>query len=190
IMTPETLWELGRVSAEGLSPDGRWLVYGVSNYTFKENKSEKNLFVMPTQGGKPIQLTQKEGGESVVQITEQGEVIYVYQGQLWSQPLAGGEAKQLTDIAGGLENVKLSPDSKHILFSRAVLIYNNNSTVIYSVLPKSEVYIYDDLVYLLLDTFNEGGINCTFNASSVHGRIRDPIKDLEDLPFDSPQAFF
>src|SRR5690606_6044704 len=92
IMTPEALWELGRVSAEGLSPDGRWLVYGISNYTFKENKSEKNLFVMPSQGGKPIQLTQKEGGESVVQITEQGEVIYVYQGQLWSQPLAGGEA--------------------------------------------------------------------------------------------------
>src|SRR5690606_22407815 len=71
IMTPETLWQLGRVSAEGLSPDGRWLVYGISNYTFKENNSERDLFVMPSQGGKPIQLTQKEGGESVVQITEQ-----------------------------------------------------------------------------------------------------------------------
>lgn len=190
IMTPETLWELGRVSAEGLSPDGRWLVYGISNYTFKENKSEKNLFVMPSQGGKPIQLTQKEGGESVVQITEQGEVIYVYQGQLWSQPLAGGEAKQLTDIAGGLENVKLSPDSKHILFSRAVLIHPYHSTDKYSDLPKSDVYIYDDLDYRHWDTFNDGRFNHPFIATYDDGKIGELIDLLEGEPFYSPQAPF
>lgn len=190
IMTPETLWELGRVSAEGLSPDGRWLVYGVSNYTFKENKSEKNLFVMPTQGGKPIQLTQKEGGESVVQITEQGEVIYVYQGQLWSQPLAGGEAKQLTDLADGLENVKLSPDSKHILFSRAVLIHPYHSSDKYSDLPQSDVYIYDDLDYRHWDTFNDGRFSHPFIATYDDGKIGTPIDLLEGEPFYSPQAPF
>src|SRR5690606_39946657 len=116
VVTPEKLWELGRVSAEGLSADGKWLVYGVSNSTFGENKSEKNLYVIPIKGGEPVQFTQQEGGESVVQINKDGEIIYLFKGQLWSKPLSGGEAKQLTDLEGGLANVKLSPDGKQILF--------------------------------------------------------------------------
>src|SRR5690606_40907874 len=34
-LSPKTLWELGRVSAEGLSADGTQLIYGVSNYQFE-----------------------------------------------------------------------------------------------------------------------------------------------------------
>src|SRR5690606_36411868 len=90
VRTPEKLWELGRVSAEGLSADGKWLVYGVSNYSFGENKSEKNLYIRPLKGGEPLQFTQGEGGESVVQIKENGEVIYLLKSQLWSQSLTGG----------------------------------------------------------------------------------------------------
>ena len=99
-MTPETLWALGRVSAEGLSADGKWLVYGVSNYHLGSNQSEKNLYVVPVAGGETIQLTTEAGAESVVQLTEAGEVIYLRDGQLWSKPLQGGESKQLTTVEG------------------------------------------------------------------------------------------
>ncbi|MFD2894834.1 S9 family peptidase [Sphingobacterium arenae] len=190
VMTPEKLWELGRVSAEGLSADGKWLVYGVSNYTFGENKSEKNLYVIPIQGGDPVQFTQEEGGESVVQIKENGEVIYLYKGQLWSKPLTGGETKQLTDLEGGLENVKLSPDGKHILFSRAVLIHPYHSKDKYSDLTKSDVYIYDDLDYRHWDTFNDGRFNHPFIATYDNGKIGVPLDILKGEPFYSPQAPF
>jgi hypothetical protein len=40
-INPSTLWDLGRVSAEGLSADGKTLVYGVSNYNWKAIQVKK-----------------------------------------------------------------------------------------------------------------------------------------------------
>ncbi|WP_437921690.1 S9 family peptidase [Sphingobacterium sp. LRF_L2] len=191
VLTPEKLWELGRVSAEGLSSDGKFLIYGVSNYSFGENKSEKNLFVAPVDGGQePIQFTTEAGGESVVQIRADGIVVYLFKGQLWSKSISGGESKQLTDIEGGLENVKISPDGKYILFSKAVLINKYHSVDKYEDLPKSNVYIYDDLDYRHWDTFNDGRFNHPFIASYDNGQIGVPIDVLKDEPFYSPQMPF
>lgn len=190
VMTPEKLWQLGRVSAEGLSADGQFLIYGLSNYSFGENKSEKNLFVVPVAGGTPVSFTDDAGGASVVEIGKDGTVIYLVNGQLWSKPLQGGEAKQLTNIEGGLENVKLSPDGKHVLFSRSVLIHPYHSVDKYADLPKSNVYIYDNLDYRHWDTFNNGRFNHPFVASYDSGTLGDPIDLLDGEPFYSPQAPF
>lgn len=189
-MTPEKLWALGRVSAEGLSADGKSVVYGVSNYSLGENKSEKNLYVVPVNGGAAVQFTHEAGAESVLQITAAGDVLYLLKGQLWSKPLFGGEAKQLTDIAEGLENVKLSPDGKHILFSRPVLVNRYHSVDKYADLPKSNVYIYDDLDYRHWDSFNDGRFNHPFVASYDNGKIGEPLDLLAGEAFYSPQAPF
>lgn len=190
VMTPEKLWELGRVSAEGLSPDGKWLLYGVSNYIFGQNKSEKNLYAIPVRGGEPLKLTQDEGGETVIQVRENGDVLYLFKGQVWSKSLEGGEAKQLTDLDGGLENVKLSPDGRYILFSRAVHIYSFYSKDKYPDLPGSDVYIYDDLDYRHWDTFHNGRFRHPFIARFDNGKISELQDILEGEPFYSPQAPF
>lgn len=189
-MTPEDLWELGRVSAEGLSADGKQLVYGVSNYSFGENKSEKNLFVVPVAGGAATQFTTGVGGESVIEVTDEGQVIYLLSGQLWQKSLDGGEAVKLTDVEGGLANVKFSPDKKHILFSREVLMKQYHSKDKYQDLDKSDVYIYDNLDYRHWDTFNNGKFNHPFVASYVDGKLGEPVDLLEGEPYYSPQAPF
>lgn len=190
IMTPEILWELGRVSGEGLSKDGKQLVFGVSNYNFGDNKSEKNLYVVPVAGGNAEVFTSSPGGESVIDITEQGEVIYLLAGQLWKKNLSGGAAMQLTNIEGGLSNVKFSPDGKHILFSRDVLIKDYHSTNKYEDLDKSNVYVYDNLDYRHWDSFNDGKFSHPFVARYNDGQISDPIDLLEGEPYYSPQAPF
>ncbi|WP_229707657.1 S9 family peptidase [Sphingobacterium alkalisoli] len=190
VMGPERLWELGRVSAEGLTPDGRQLIYGVSKYSFDENKSEKNLFVVPVKGGDFFQFTAGDGGESVLQVKDNGEVIYSYKNQLWLKNIKGGEAKQLTNGEGGLENVKFSPNGKHILFSKAVLVNMNHSVDKYADLSKSNVYIYDDLDYRHWDSFNDGRFNHPFVATYDQGKIGEAIDLLAGEPFYSPQAPF
>lgn len=190
VMTAETLWKLGRLSAEGISADGKQVVYGVSQYNFQENKSEKNLFVTSVKGGQATQFTSGLGGESVVEISADGQVIYLYQGQLWQKNINGGEARQLTTLEGGLSSVKLSPDKKHILFSRAVLIKKYHSPDKYDDLPKSNVYIYDNLDYRHWDSFNDGRFEHPFVASYHDGQIGEPIDILKDQPYYSPQAPF
>ncbi len=190
IMTPEQLWALGRVSAEGLSTDGKTLVYGVSNYNIQDNTSEKNLFVMPLNGGESQPFTEEKGSESFVRITEKNEVIYIYNGQLWKKHIKGQTSVQLTNFEGGLENVKFSPDGKYILFSRAVLVKKYHSADKYADLTKSDVYIFDDLDYRHWDTFNKGEFNHLFVASFNEGEIGEPIDLLEGQPYYTPQAPF
>ena len=44
-MSPEVLLSLGRLSDPRLSPDGRWILYGVSYTSIEENRSCRNLFL-------------------------------------------------------------------------------------------------------------------------------------------------
>lgn len=50
-MTPELLWKLGRVSAMGLSNDGKNIVYKVSTPSVEENKSISKFYTIPVGGG-------------------------------------------------------------------------------------------------------------------------------------------
>lgn len=189
-LTPEKLWELGRVSAEGISPDGETLVYGVSNYDFDKNKSEKNLYTLVLKTGKVTPFTNEEGGEQVLQIDKLNNVLYLFKGQLWQKNLQNGEAQQLTNYEGGLQNVKLSPDGKFILFSKPVLIKKFHSIDKYPDLPQSAVYVYDDLDYRHWDTFNDGKFNHPFVASYDDGVIGEAKDIMEGEPFYSPQMPF
>lgn len=50
-MTPEKLWELGRVSAIGLTQDGKNVVYKVTQPNMAENKFDSKTFIIPIAGG-------------------------------------------------------------------------------------------------------------------------------------------
>lgn len=52
IMTPEKLWELGRVSALGISKDGKSIIYKVSKPDMAENKLNSTYYSIPISGGK------------------------------------------------------------------------------------------------------------------------------------------
>lgn len=54
IMTPEKLWELGRVSALGISKDGKSIIYKVSKPDMVENKLNSSFYSIPVNGGKSI----------------------------------------------------------------------------------------------------------------------------------------
>ncbi|KKO91118.1 peptidase S9 [Sphingobacterium sp. Ag1] len=189
-INPTTLWDLGRVSAEGLSADGKTLVYGVSNYDLESNSSEKNLYTVSLTNGTGSQFTDQKGGETVVQIEPNGDVIYLLKGQLWKKNLSKGEAVQLTNGDIALENVKFSPDGKQILFSQSVLVKKYHSTDKYPELPKSDAYIYDNLDYRHWDTFNDGKFSHPFVASYIDGKVGEPVDLLKDQAFYSPQAPF
>lgn len=189
-LDPQTLWKLGRVSGEGISTDGKTLVYGVSNYAVETNSSEKNLYTLSLETGNTAPLTSEKGGESVIQITESGDIIYLFKGQLWKKNRYKGEAIQLTHSETDLENVKLSPNGQYILFSKAVLIKKYHSTDKYPDLPKSDAYVFDNLDYRHWDTFNNGKFNHPFVASYNNGKIGEAIDLLQDEPFYSPQMPF
>ena len=56
-MSPELLWKLNRVSALGISKDGKNIVYKVSTPAVEENNSSSKLFLIPINGGIPTEIT-------------------------------------------------------------------------------------------------------------------------------------
>ncbi len=57
-MTPELLWKLGRVSALGISKDGKNIVYKVSTPNIEENKSVSKFYTIPVNGGNATEVTE------------------------------------------------------------------------------------------------------------------------------------
>jgi dipeptidyl aminopeptidase/acylaminoacyl peptidase len=55
-MTPELLWKLGRVSAMGISKDGKNIVYKVSVPSVAENKSSSKYYTIPVTGGEAVEV--------------------------------------------------------------------------------------------------------------------------------------
>jgi dipeptidyl aminopeptidase/acylaminoacyl peptidase len=56
VMSPETLWKLGRVSALGISKDSKNVVYKVTTPSIEENKSNSKFYVIPVNGGSPTEV--------------------------------------------------------------------------------------------------------------------------------------
>lgn len=190
-LTPEQLWQLGRVSVEAVSSDGKYVIYGVTRYNLEENSSEKNLFRIPAAGGTAEQLTFEKGGESVVHVDKATDaILYLHKGQLSELHATGKEAKQLTTVEEPLQNVRISPDGKHILFTRAVPLKKMHSTDRYPDLPKSDAYVYDDLNYRHWDSWADGKFHHVFYASYNNGEIGEPADIMAGEPYHTPQQPF
>ncbi|QNL51533.1 S9 family peptidase [Olivibacter sp. SDN3] len=190
-LTPELLWQLGMVSAETVTPDGQSVIYGVTYYDLKENKSERNLFKIPLSGGSAQQLTDNGGGESIVHIDKNnGNIIYLLKGQLWKLESGKTEPVQLSAFDGSLSNVSLSPDGEHILFSQEVSLQKVQSKDKYSDLDKSDAYIFDALNNRHWDTWFDGKFSHVFYASYHDGVIGEPIDIMSDEPHFTPQQPF
>lgn len=57
VMTPETLWKLGRVTGLGLSKDGKNVVYKVATPSVEDNKSNTKYYTVSLTGGNPVEVT-------------------------------------------------------------------------------------------------------------------------------------
>ncbi|UQD55379.1 S9 family peptidase [Flavobacterium sp. K5-23] len=58
VMSPETLWELGRVAPLGISKDGKNIVYKVTIPSIEENKSNSKTYTIPVNGGNPTEVAE------------------------------------------------------------------------------------------------------------------------------------
>ncbi|HVI46330.1 MAG TPA: S9 family peptidase [Chitinophaga sp.] len=186
-MTPELLWKLGRVSGETLSADGKTVIYGISQVNMEENKGEKNLYAIPLAGGEPRQLTTTKGGEGDVAVLPGNKIGFSLKGQWWEMNADGSNPVQKTKVEGDMQNIRISPDGKHILFSREVKVQKITGKDHYSDLPKSNVQIYDNLNYRHWDTWEDGNFSHIFYATYNNGEVGTPVDIMANEPYDCPQ---
>ncbi len=206
-MTPEALWAMGRIGATAPSPDGTQVVYQVSYYSVKENRSHTMLFIQSTgvgknaKGGKkaakndffkslPVtQLTQDAKSEAAPAWIEGGRrIAFLREGQVWSMLPDGSDRKQMTHDKISIEDYKFSPDGQKVILIKSLpcheSIKENPSD-----LPKATGRLVTDLNYRHWDHYVEE-VAHPFVANVTASGI-DAGKDiLEGEPYEAPLAPF
>ena len=64
-LTHETMWQMKRVGAPAISPDGKWVVFSVTEPSYDEKEQTSDLWLVPADGSAaPRKITALKAGES------------------------------------------------------------------------------------------------------------------------------
>ncbi len=114
-LTPEALWAFGRLGDMQVSPDGKQIAYGVSYYSVLENRSNREIFVMNSDGSDAQQITHSAKSEYSARWVKNGQKIAFLTSesgdvQLWEMNPDGTERTQITNRAGGINDYLYAPN--------------------------------------------------------------------------------
>ncbi|MEG2068040.1 MAG: S9 family peptidase [Tannerellaceae bacterium] len=151
VMTPEVLYSLARISDARLSPDGTKVLYGVTFISIEQNKGNRELFVMNTDGTDKKQITHTAQSEqNAVWIKNGNEIAFLSSesgsSQLWVMNADGNNRHQISDYPGGLNAFVFSPDESHVLFINDIKS-GQRASDLYPDLPKATGRVINDLMY-------------------------------------------
>ena len=193
-MTPEVLWSFGRVSGVEISPDGKTILFGVSFYNVDENKGNREIFTMPTEGGDAINITNTESGEySAVWRPDGKKIAYLCAEsgdlQLWEMNPDGTNRVQISNIEGGINGFKYAPDQTKIVFTKDVKL-DQSVNDLYPDLPKAEARIETDLMYRHWDRWHDYTYSHVFIADYDGKTVSNEYDIMEGERYDTPMEPF
>ncbi|MFA5404540.1 MAG: hypothetical protein WC358_06365 [Ignavibacteria bacterium] len=189
LMTPEILWSFGRVSEVSVSPDNSTVLYSARYYDIQKNKGQTDFYSIPVNGGEYNKLTNTTDGKYCVQWKPDGKKIgfvCTKSGlpQIWEMNPDGSDWKQISNIEGGINDFKYSPDMTKILFTKDVKI-DKNIHDLYPDLQKTNARIYDDIMYRHWDTWADGTYSHLFIAN-YENNITNGEDIMKDEPYETP----
>ncbi len=183
-LTPELLWQFGRVSLQDVSPDGKQMVYGIRYYDKVANSGSTDLFLKSTSNGNPVRLTHTPESEHNARFSPDGKRIgFLKNGFLHEMDLEGNNIKVLSEQS--MNGFAYAPSGDKLLFITDVK-YDLAPNEKYGDLPKADARIIDDLMYRHWDHWHD------YKYSQIHwigyrnGQLAPEPVNIMDGAYDSP----
>lgn len=119
-LRPSDIYRLQSISGPAISPDGKWVAYTVSTVDSAADRRNTDIWMIHRDGTEQVQLTYtKEESERQPRWSPDGKYLAFLAGrgvekksQVWILDRRGGEAQQLTNTRGDLQDYAWSPDGK------------------------------------------------------------------------------
>jgi len=193
IMTPEVLWSFGRLGDVQVSPDGGKILYGVSYYSIEQNRSNRELYAMNSDGSEKKLLTRTPQNEFNAIWHPDGErIVYLSSAsgevQAWSMNADGTGNTQISDIEGGITGLVFSPDGNKVLYTQEVQV-DKITQDLHPDLELADGRIINDLMYRHWNTWEDGAYSHLFVAD-FDGSFSEGTDLMPDEPYDSPMKPF
>ncbi|GMV05678.1 MAG: acyl-peptide hydrolase [Gemmatimonadota bacterium] len=119
----DDLFNVQRVGAPRVSPEGDRVAYTVSTTSLEDERSTTRVWMVPTGGGEPVPLTARGKSASSPEWSPDGRYLTFLaardggETQVWALDRRGGEAFALTEVEQGVGSYAWSPDGTRLLLS-------------------------------------------------------------------------
>jgi len=191
LLSPETLWSLGRIGEFAASPNGEEVIYTVTYSNISENRNYTDIYLVNSSTKEKKQLTSTSENEFSIGWRPDGKKVSFLSAksgtvQLYEMDLDGANVVQVTQIEGGIEGYMYAPDLSMLLYVSAVKL---DSTIhdLYPDLPLADARIETDLMYRHWDSWHDYTYNHPFIVDYQNQKIIGESFDLmKDEHYDTP----
>jgi len=198
------LWAMDRISDPQASPDGRWVVYGLSSLDEAADRRRSDLWIVGADGGDPRPLTTHPAADFNARWAPDGSGLFFLStrsgsSQVWWISLSGGEARPVTDLPLDVGSLAVSPDGRWLALSMEVFPDCETLTCTVDRLAEtrdrvSSGVLYDQLFVRHWDTWEDGRRSHLFVApADGSGEPVDVMTGMEadcpSVPFGGPEEY-
>ncbi|MBI2380686.1 MAG: S9 family peptidase [Gammaproteobacteria bacterium] len=196
-LTIKELVQLKRLSEPQLSPDGSLVVFTQRETDMEANKGRTDLWLYEFKTKTRRPLTSDAGNDHAARWSADGQWLYFLStrsgsSQVWRLPLAGGEARQVTDLSLDVGSFQLPAKGERLVVSLEVHpdcqdLACTQKRMENGAKSKASGQAFDRLFLRHWDAFEDGLRSHLFSLSlDKNGKANNPVDLMRGLDGDTP----